>query len=193
MRLCSILTLPRMGLSQRANNRRRTQKARNWNPGLSGESALIRLQATSYWLMAAFLLHPHLGFDGQARPELVVRVFFGQVGEVDADGEALHDLDVVAGGVFRREEREHGAGGAADLRDPAAIVLAGGVDVDLDRSGRPACGASCVSLKFAVIQRSSSETRVSRFWPDGDVLVDLDALAGDDAVVGSDDLCSSSG
>ena len=57
-----------------------------------------------------------LGSDGHARTQsIVVVVLLLQVGEVDADRNTLDDLDVVAGGVLGREEREPRAGGSADL------------------------------------------------------------------------------
>ena len=74
-----------------------------------------------------------LGGDGHAGTQGVVAVFLLQVGEVDADGDALDDLDVVAGGVLGREERELGAGGSADLGDLAVeLAAAEGVDLRCD-------------------------------------------------------------
>ena len=61
-------------------------------------------------------LDADVGLDGEAGTKLVVRVLVGKVGEVDPDGKTLDDFDVVAGGILRREEREHGSGRSADLR-----------------------------------------------------------------------------
>jgi len=72
-----------------------------------------------------FLFDPDLGINGEAGAELVVRVFAGKVGEVDANRDALDDLDVVASGVFRREEREDRACCAADLGELAVVGFAG--------------------------------------------------------------------
>jgi hypothetical protein len=58
-----------------------------------------------------------LGLDRKAGTQEMVLILICQIGEVDADRDALHDLDVVAGGILRREERENRAGGAADLGD----------------------------------------------------------------------------
>ena len=69
-----------------------------------------------------YLLDADVGSYGEAGTQGVVFVFVLEVGEVDADGDALDDLDVVAGGVFGREEGEAGAGGSADLSDLAGEV-----------------------------------------------------------------------
>src|SRR5690348_11620341 len=47
------------------------------------------------------------GHDRHAGPERMIRVV-GRV-EDDLHGNALHDLDVVAGGIFRWQQREGGA------------------------------------------------------------------------------------
>src|SRR5258708_23245457 len=79
------------------------------------------------------LLDCDLGGDGHAGAEGEVAVVTLHVGEVDADGDALDDLDVVAGGVFGREEGELGAGGSADLGAFAvALAAAEGVDFEGD-------------------------------------------------------------
>src|SRR5260370_30709389 len=69
--------------------------------------------------------------DGHSGAQGKVAVVLLHVGEIDADGDALDDLDVVAGGVFGREEREFGAGGSADLGD-LAVELAAAESVDLE-------------------------------------------------------------
>src|SRR5579871_287828 len=54
--------------------------------------------------------------------------------QLDAHRDALHDLDPVAGGILRRQQRELRAGRLRDALDAATpAVLAVGVDVDVDR------------------------------------------------------------
>ena len=47
-----------------------------------------------------------LGGDGHTGTQGEVTIFLLQVREIDANGDTLDDLDVVAGGVFGREQRE---------------------------------------------------------------------------------------
>ena len=79
--------------------------------------------------------------------------------EADEHRDALHDLDEVARGVVRREQREARARGAGEALDVPGEVAAP-VGVDLDR--RPCCpariSASWSSLKLATTQTSSSGT-----------------------------------
>ena len=52
------------------------------------------------------MLDGDLGGDGHTGAQGEVAILLLQVGEVDTDGDALDDFDVVAGGVLGREERE---------------------------------------------------------------------------------------
>src|SRR6202023_1296364 len=91
-----------------------------------------------------------LGGDGHSRTQGEVAVFLLYVGEVDADGNALDDFDVVAGGVFGREERELGAGGSANLGD-LAVELAAAESVDLE--GDLLAGTHFGELGFLEVRR----------------------------------------
>ena len=53
-----------------------------------------------------WLFDGYLGGYGEAGTEGEVFVFVLEIGEVDANGDALDDLDVVSGGVLGREEGE---------------------------------------------------------------------------------------
>jgi len=67
-------------------------------------SDAARLRSVSFLL--AQLLDRNFRGDGHSRTQGEVAIFLLYVGEVDANGDALNDLDVVAGGVLGREERE---------------------------------------------------------------------------------------
>ena len=110
----------------------------------------------------------------------MVGVFVGQIGEVDAYWNALHHLHVISGRVLRRKERKHRAGGAADLGYLAVVVLAGGVHCNLDRLP----GGHVAQLRLLEVGRDPQifqRNQREQVLPRGDVLVDLHALAGDDA------------
>src|SRR5580704_10058930 len=76
------------------------------------------------------LLYFHLRLHGHAGAEEVIGVLI-VVGQIDADRNALDDLNVVSSGVLRRKEAQNGAGCAADLRD-LAVVFAAAVGIDAD-------------------------------------------------------------
>ena len=89
----------------------------------------------------------------------------GRLVEHDLDRHALHDLDVIAGGVFRRQQAE---GGAAAGLDTVDMAFEGAVR-DRRRSsmstGWPGrIRSSWVSLKFAVTQTSRG-TNIISAWP----------------------------
>ena len=88
----------------------------------------------------------------------------GSCVEDDLHRDALHHLDEVAGGVFRRQQAQARAGGAGDGIDVAVDRLAVHIDLDFGPlAGRTP--ASWVSLKFAVTQTSCSGTTSSSAWP----------------------------
>ena len=96
----------------------------------------------------------------------MVLVLIFWINQIQPDRHALHHLDVVARRVLGREQAQHRTRGPANLGHLDVILPpAVGVDRNLPRSARPSSGRSWVSLKFAVIQMSSSETSVIRFWP----------------------------
>src|SRR5262249_7233777 len=72
--------------------------------------------------------------DAPARPERHAR---GRIRDVNADGNALHDLGEVAARVVRREQREARSGGARHALHVALELHAGvGVDRELDGLAR---------------------------------------------------------
>ena len=85
--------------------------------------------------------------------------------ELDAHGDALHHLHVVARRVLRREDAEARAGGAADALDRAVQVEVERVDVHRRRLARVHRRSSCVSRKFAVTHRSSICEMARSCWP----------------------------
>jgi len=92
-------------------------------------------------------------------------VLAGQVVEDDLDRHPLHDLHVIAGGVFRWQQRKGGAAPSLETVDAAVKNLAGiGVYVNIDRVADLDIRERSVSLKLAVIQTSSG-TRAIKSWP----------------------------
>ena len=87
--------------------------------------------------------------------------------EHDLHRHALHDLDEVAGRVLRRQQAEARAGRAGDAVDLAVELRAAVARRPsiVDALARRACSRSCVSLKFAVTQTSSSGTIAISGWP----------------------------
>ena len=106
-----------------------------------------------------------VGDDRHAGTQAVIGILAGF--EHDLDRHALHDLHVVAGGVFGRQQAELRAGRGGDAVD-VALERAAAERVDVDRHplARAASRFSCVSLKLAVTQTSSCgderEKRLSR-------------------------------
>ena len=78
-------------------------------------------------------LHPDFGLDRKPWPEFVVGVFLGQIGEVDAHGNALHHLHVISGGVLRRQQAEDRACATAQVCHMAFPCATVGVHFDLHR------------------------------------------------------------
>ena len=100
--------------------------------------------------------HRHAGTENPARVARLV--------EDDLDRHALDHLHVVAGGVFRRQQREGGAAAGLKAVNAAVKNLAGrGIDIDLDWVAIRICERS-VSLKFAVTQTLSGTSAI-RSWP----------------------------
>src|SRR5207248_11278690 len=88
--------------------------------------------AGNAWLR---LLDSNRRGDGHAGAKSVVLVVPLEAfwSEVDSDGDALNDFDIVACGVLGWEERELGPGGSADLGNFAVeLTAAEGVDFDGD-------------------------------------------------------------
>jgi hypothetical protein len=70
-----------------------------------------------------------LGFDGYVQPQEVVRVFAGI--QAAADGQALHDLDKISGGVLGRQEAGDRAGGSRRIFDVAVKCATVGIHVNV--------------------------------------------------------------
>src|SRR5258708_21028019 len=79
--------------------------------------------------ISAHLHARHHRHAGAERPAGIQRIV-----EHDLDWNALHHLDVVSRGIFRRQQAEGGAAAALEAVDMAVEGLVGvGVDADLDR------------------------------------------------------------
>src|ERR1700678_2805047 len=131
----------------------------------------------------ALILDANFGLDRKAGAQEVIAVLAGQVVEVDTYRDALDHFDVVAGGILGREERENRARRATDLGNFAVVRLARGVYLDFDglASGNVfELGLLEVGSDPEIVQRDKCEQVLAG----RDVLVELEALAGDDAVRG---------
>ena len=85
------------------------------------------------------LIDPNRRHDRHAEGQEPIDL--GGLVEDDLHRHALHHLDVVAGGVLRRQQAEAGAGAGLQTVDMAAQRPVGiGVDGDLDRLARPHVG-----------------------------------------------------
>ncbi len=83
--------------------------------------------------------HIHFGFDRHARRQHVP----GLLIEDDFYGNALHDFDIITGGVFRREQTEDSASAILNAVDmPAKLVIGIRIDGDADRLPAPPCAAT---------------------------------------------------
>ena len=114
---------------------------------------------------------------GTSRAEQRLVVF-----ELDAHGNALHDLGEVAGCVVRRQQRDLRAGRGRDALDLAAQLLTREtVDGDLDRLAR--CDVRELGL---LVIRDHIDLRqrhdVDEVGADVDVVAGLDLPLADDAV-----------
>src|SRR6266704_3326109 len=58
------------------------------------------LQASGFWLPLSLSSHPDLDHHRHTRPELALGVF---AFKDNFDGNPLHDFDVIAGRIFRRQ------------------------------------------------------------------------------------------
>ena len=87
------------------------------------------------------------GSDRHAGAQAIEPVLIGL--EAQADGDALHHFDVVAGGVFGRQDAGNRAGAAADGFDVAFKILPQRVHVNADRLAR----MDVVHLRFFEIRR----------------------------------------
>ena len=84
--------------------------------------------------------------------------------EYDLDRYALHDLDVIAGRILRRQQAERGAAAGLNAVDVAG-EFAVGIGVDSISTGCPGrIRSSSVSLKLAVTQTSRG-TNIINAWP----------------------------
>src|SRR5947209_2211188 len=96
----------------------------------------------------------------------------------DFDGHALNDLDEIAGGVFRREGGELGAGAKLDAVDVTVEVeLRISVDADFDGLS----GAHQIELVLLEVGGDPDLRRDDRedLLPGSDVVADLDVSLGD--------------
>src|SRR5262245_7352116 len=87
----------------------------------------------------------HLHHRDYGHPWAEQMVWGGEVVEDDLDGNALHHLDEVAGGVLRRQQAETPAGAGLDaIHTPSEASGAIGIDRDLDRLPRAYVSQLCL-------------------------------------------------
>src|SRR5581483_12029660 len=160
--------------------------------GLTGFSALMASscalrsggcgRASDHAGRGAPLFRVHRRDDRHARTQDVLRVL--AFVEHDLHRHALHDFDVVAGGVFGGQQAEPRARGRGDAVDLAA-ELAPSVGIDLD--GDPLAWAHAAQLRLLeigrdpdAVERDERQQRLPRL----NDLADLDCLAAHLAALG---------
>src|ERR1017187_7429866 len=156
--------------------------------GIVGLPPIARM-ARNGWgtqLKAAILLHAHCWLYGETGTQGMVGSWACQVCEVNANGDALDHLDVVAGGVFRWEQRQDRTSGPSDLGDLAVVRRAGRVGSNLDSLTRRHV-AQLGLLKVCGDPQILKGNEGEQVLASGYVLFDFDALAGDDSGNGCDD------
>src|SRR5260221_3914748 len=77
---------------------------------------------------------PHVGFNRQARLEqpLCIEVLSGNVVKIDTHWDSLDDFHVVSGGVLGRQQAEHGACTATQVRYMRFPSSAVSIKLDVD-------------------------------------------------------------
>src|SRR5215468_9406988 len=103
-------------------------------------------------------------FSGESRPQQPLGILIGI--QHDLDRHALHHLDEVPSRVFRRQQREPGAGGAGDAVDFAGEFLAAD---RVDLHGRPLARTHVLQLRLLevrddphLVQRHDRHQRLAR-------------------------------
>ena len=125
------------------------------------------------------------GLNRQTGAKELVGVFVLDGGKVDADRNPLHNFYIIAGGVFRREQAQHGARCAPNLSDLSLIGFAGGVDLNVNGLA----GRHVAQLRLLEVGRDPQifkRNQGKQVLADGNVLVNFNALASDDAGSRSD-------
>ena len=110
-----------------------------------------------------------------------MRILVREIGEIDAHRNALHHLHVIACGIFRRKQRQNRTGGAANLRHAAFVVPARRIDMNLHGLQ----GLHVLELGLLEVRRHPNileRNQGEQILPRRNVLIDLNALARDDAV-----------
>ena len=102
-------------------------------------------------------------------------------------GMRSHHLDVVAGGVLRRQQAHARAGGAGDGIHACPRWCGRTCPRRFRLSGRRCTLASCVSLKLAVTQTSLSGMMASSAWPGCTIWPGSHRFLGDHAIDGRHD------
>ena len=110
------------------------------------------------------------------------------VGQFDADGQPLDDLDEVAGGVLRRQQGQALAGPHSEAEDPAFELQPAAVHIDL--TACPLADAEVGQLRFLEIGVDPDlrkRTDGHETLPHLDVVAGVDVAAGHHAVDIADD------
>src|SRR5579863_2337125 len=133
--------------------------------------------------MSGLSIDPDLWLDGHAEAQQVLRVL--PFVKADAHRDALHDLDVVAGGVLRRQQAEVCARRAGEAFHVTVVVAAVSIDVDFHALARPHVPELClleVRRDPDVLERHQGHQRLSGHH----VLADFHGLLAHQAGDGSD-------
>src|SRR6202795_5156507 len=133
------------------------------------------------------LFKPHLRHHRHPRTQFMPLVLARL--EHDLHRYALHDLDVVAGGVFGRQQAEARSTGAGDRIDMPFVGLASRLDRDLRRQPR----LHLLKLRLFEVSRNPQVRVIERdylhhFLPGLHVLTNLDGAVADGSADGSSHL-----
>ncbi len=103
--------------------------------------------------------------------------------QLDPHGQTLHDLHEIARGVFRRQERQRGAGAHLEARDVALelLVTAVHIDVQVDGLADPE-GGQLRLFEVGVDPDFRQRAHGHQALPGGDVVAGIDVAARDRAV-----------
>src|SRR5579864_4248961 len=107
--------------------------------------------------------------------------------EHDLDRNALHNLDIVSGGVLWRQEAEARAAGSGNAVDFSVVLSAIRIDFNGDLLSRP----HVAELRLLKVPRNPNVVKIDdlhQFLTRSDVLADFDGAVADETIHGRDDL-----